>query len=408
MVSREGVAGDEERAQAVRDFAPLRTKQHVQQFAGSTDWLRQNLLVEYGHALKHLTELLKPGAVFPEKGLGGGDGSPGDLAVRAIKQMAGQLIKQAVMDEAAAMDGSRPLEQIADCSGIGWGGTCLQMTRDLMGFNVLLTASKGLTPSQQAWPPLTLEGYAQLETKRAQRKHLGMMRSLCWTDHANLTRQLVLEDVDVKHLRWVSFIVSDGSQIRSLSGRSARLGDGFSRNPEGRDALVEQRTRDLEGQIGQLRGFCLESYLSDYEEGEKAFPWSIGDDAIPMPLDPAGAQSTAKVALTAGVQVELRVLVALDYMDLAAGRRKGEEWRQSLAVLMPERWVTVHVAPGPFEDDMGVPAQFAVPAGFTKAKRLLAVRRDLLTAVAELARKAAFWCADVVMGEGQGGLVVFA
>ena len=39
VASRDGVAGDEERAQAVRDFAPLRTKQHVQQFAGSTNWL---------------------------------------------------------------------------------------------------------------------------------------------------------------------------------------------------------------------------------------------------------------------------------------------------------------------------------------------------------------------------------
>ena len=70
VVSREGVAGDEERAQAVRDFAPLRTKQHVQQFAGSTNWLRQHLPVEYAQALKHLTEFLKPGAVFPERGLG--------------------------------------------------------------------------------------------------------------------------------------------------------------------------------------------------------------------------------------------------------------------------------------------------------------------------------------------------
>ncbi len=39
VASREGVAADEERARAVRDFAPLRTKVHVQQFAGSTNWL---------------------------------------------------------------------------------------------------------------------------------------------------------------------------------------------------------------------------------------------------------------------------------------------------------------------------------------------------------------------------------
>ena len=148
------------------------------------------------------------------------------------------------------------------------------MTKDLGKFNVLMTASKGLTPAQQAWPPLTLEGYAQLETKRAQRKNLGSMRSICWTDHANWTKQLVLEDVDVKHLRWVSWIVADGSQIRSLSGRTAKLGDGFSRNPSDRDELIAQRSRDLQGRTGQLRGFSLEGFLSDYEEGSQPYPWT--------------------------------------------------------------------------------------------------------------------------------------
>ena len=58
----------------------------------------------------------------------------------------------------------------------------------------------------------------------------------------------MLEEVDVKHLRWVSWIIADGSQIRSLSGRTAKLGDGFSRNPDGRDELVAQRTKDLENE----------------------------------------------------------------------------------------------------------------------------------------------------------------
>ncbi len=187
---------------------------------------------------------------------------------------------------------------------------------------MLLTASEELTPSQQAWPPLTLEGYAQLETKRAQRKHLGHMKSLCWTDHGNLTRQMVFEDVDVKHLRWLSLIVSDGSQIRILSGRSAKLGDGFSRNPEGRDVLIEQRSRDLEGQLGQLRGFSLEAYLADHEEGEKSFPWSIGDDVIPSKIEMSG--SVSALAFSAGAQVELRALVSRDYEfgGRAAKRRR--------------------------------------------------------------------------------------
>jgi hypothetical protein len=75
---------------------------------------------------------------------------------------------------------------------------------------------------------------------------------------------------------------------------------------------------------------------------------------------------------------------------------------------VPSCLLVVHVAPGFFEDDLGVAAQFAIPASLAKAKRLLAIRRDPLTAVAELAGKVAFWKTDLVVGEDQGGLVVLA
>ena len=177
-----------------------------------------------------------------------------------------------MFDEAAAADGSCPLEQVADCSGIALGGTGLQMSRDVSRFKVLVTHSKGLTPAQQAWQPLTLEGYAQLEVKRAIRKVLGARRSILWTDRATWTRQVTMEEIDVKHLRWISEMLSDGSEIRSLSGRSAKLGDGFSRNPINRDALIDQRTKDLEGLIGQLRGFTLEGYLGECPDEEARYP----------------------------------------------------------------------------------------------------------------------------------------
>ena len=222
------------------------------------------MAAEYAQAAKVLGDFQKVGAVFPPDGLGLGT-TEGDKAVRAIKLMAKHNIELAVMDEASAIDGSRPLEQVADSSGIAWGGCCLQMTADLSMFKILMMVGKGLTPAQQAWPPLSLEGYAQLETKRAQRRILGSMRSICWTDHANWTRQQTAADIDVKHLRWTSEIVSDGSEIRSLSGRSAKLADGPSRNPEDRDEIMEQRTRDLEGMTGQLRGFSLDEFLGDWD-----------------------------------------------------------------------------------------------------------------------------------------------
>ena len=91
-------------------------------------------------------------------------------------------------------------------------------------------------------------------------------------------QQIELVDIDIKLLRWVSEIVADGSEIRSLAGRSARLGDGTSRNPANRDELLEQRSKDLQGMIGQVRGFDLDEFLSDWEPPGEALPWTVGDD----------------------------------------------------------------------------------------------------------------------------------
>ena len=146
----------------------------------------------YPKLVKMIGKFLKADVPLPEKGLGGGD-TVEDKVMKAIKRCAEYFIQIAVLDEAAAMDGTRPLENLADCSGIAWGGSSYQMNEDLTTFKVLMTAGKGLTPAQQAWPPLTLEAYAQLSIKRAQVATLGSMRSINWTDHANVTKQQVLE-----------------------------------------------------------------------------------------------------------------------------------------------------------------------------------------------------------------------
>ena len=133
-------ARDEERCQAVVDFPPLREKLHIQQFLGCANWLRGYLPAEYGHAAKVLGQWQKPGAEFPEGGLGAG-ATAGCKAFKAIKQMMQRHICLASFDEAAAADGSCPLEQIADASGIAVGGSVLQMTRDLSPVKVLMTHS---------------------------------------------------------------------------------------------------------------------------------------------------------------------------------------------------------------------------------------------------------------------------
>ena len=96
------------------------------------------------------------------------------------------------------------------------------MVADLSHFKVLMTAGKGLTPAQQAWDPRTLETYAQLGIKRAAVAILGQLRAILWTDHANVKRLQSSDDIDVKHLRWISEIIADGSAINKFV-RQVRL-----------------------------------------------------------------------------------------------------------------------------------------------------------------------------------------
>ena len=398
-IGRYGSSPDEERCQAVIDFPPLKEKLHIQQFLGCSNWLRVYLPAEYGHAAKVLGAWQKVGAEFPPAGLGAAE-TEGCKAFKAIKKMLCHCISLSTFDEASAADGSCPLEQIADASGIAVGGTVLQMSRDMSHMKVLMTHSKSLTPAQQSWPPLIQEAYAQLEVKRATRRVFGTIKSLCWTDHANLTRAQMSDiGVDSKLIRWVSEILADGSEIRSLSGRSAKLGDGFSRNPKDRDALLEARTKDLSGMAGQLRGFNLDEYLGEGTEGNGQIPWAVGDDAVPDQI---------AVVANKGLQVsQVKVLVVVDYQRWNDSNAVLRDARRKFERSLPGISVSLRACYGPFEDDEGSCSHFDGAVGrLTGSKKLKRLRVDALTSCAKVLREIAAFVPDFLVGFGQGGIIV--
>ena len=122
----------------------------------------------YPVAAKILGQFNKIDAHFPPEGLGGpkapSTNDPkileGHNAVLAIKLMARHCVNRAVMDVAGAIDGSRPLELIADACGYGLAGVVLQMNSDMTCFNVLLIVGGGFTDSQQNWQPLRTRSYS--------------------------------------------------------------------------------------------------------------------------------------------------------------------------------------------------------------------------------------------------------
>ena len=187
-------------------------------------------------------------------------------------------------------------------------------------------------------------------------------------------------------VRWVSEILADGSEIRSLSGRSAKLGDGFSRNPAGRDELLEARTKDIEGVAGQLKKFNLDEYLGEGTETTSSVPWAIGDDAVP---DPAVVGSSSVMALVGSSEV--RVLVVMDYQRLKDGNAVLKDASRLLEQALPGISVVIRACYGPFEDDEGCCSHFdgAVARLSSGSKKTKRVRIDLLTSAAKTLRESA-------------------
>ena len=202
------------------------------------------------------------------------------------------------------------------------------------------------------------------------------------------------------------------------------------------------RTTDLEGRTGQLRGFTLEGFLPDYAEGRIPYPWTVVSDAIQdknlrnarrSPAEavrgrPASAaarrQQTVSrsclrtpgsqcgdpwgwVAAQVGIKQPFLVLFAQD----AETAKEGEKTRNFLLAQMSKtldcRMVEVRRLGGPFTDE-----ETDTEAQLHKGKRNLSAqklvretKKEALMAVIALAWQMGRVRPDIVIGEGQSGII---
>ena len=251
IVDRKGVEPLPHHTAAIRDFPQILDVTALRRFIGTVNWVSLHLSSEYGAASKNLTKYMgKTPFPLDDKAL---------KAIDIIKDLACKCIGLAVLDEAAALDGSRPLEMVADCSKLGWGATLYQANATKSKLNVLGQFSGVLSDSEALWPALRQETHAQRMGTHAKRKLIGRIPTICWTDHANVVRLSNSNNLlDGTLIRWVIDIESDGSRLRNLSGRSAKLADGLSRGPRGLDAELVNKAR-------QIRNFSDDEYFDDKE-----------------------------------------------------------------------------------------------------------------------------------------------
>ena len=194
--------------------------------------------------------------------------------------------------------------------------------------------------------------------------------------------------------------------------------------------MMEQRTKDLSGLIGQVRGFNLDEFLSDWEPQGEALPWTVGDKAwvgeaaaAMSPYSCAASGETAaamspyscavngpywtQIMASEGLGPSLKVLYVPDYLTLEQRIATQAQLLERISRLLPQYVVHLAVADGPFEDDDGASSHFTKNSlnAPTHAKQIGNLRVDLHTSVVKLARHAALHMPKLIFGRGQGAIV---
>ncbi|MAB81808.1 MAG: hypothetical protein CMJ24_00005, partial [Phycisphaerae bacterium] len=392
-VGREGREALDHHIQAIRDWSELRDPNAVRRFLGGFQWVRKHFPLEYIAALPSLTGQLKKTAVWPAS-------AEVTKAMKAIQRLAERCVKLAVVDEAAAISGVRPLERVADACVYGWGGSAFQSSADFRKLNVLGMYAGLATLPQSHWHPRRAELHAQKQVGRQSRRHLGHLPALCWTDHAHLLKDAEAPDADPMTIRWVGDLESDGSRLRNLAGRACHLGDGLSRHNEEHAAFLRKEAH-------RLKDLTLDDIL-ECGDDEEENPWAIISHSTPSVQVPPRTGRDASCAAAAVEGDAQRIVSAL----FLPGSGREMKRQADFAKLQTEIRQTVpHVKfdfvemTPPFPDGEGGEVYLVPPLGLTAAKAKTNLRREFLTSVVETVRLMTRVGPRVLAGIGPGAVV---
>ena len=259
---------------------------------------------------------------------------------------------------------------------MGWGGAAYQMSPDRLKLLMLGQWSGACTPAQQAYHSTTGELFAQRCVSRERRKTLGRIPAICWSDSKSGVQQATKKDgeLDIRSLRWIADIESDGSQLKNLSGRAqiVQIGDGLSRAPH-------DLTPELANRARSIREFSVEKFLDAREED------NLQVSTLPGHAPPVPDGFVGPVLSNAP---ELRPLGLVVVADHAVKGLKVEWLERVWKVAFPWMGVTSCAIQGQLTDELGQARWFDPKSGQSgdKVRRCKLLRRDFMTGVADALR----------------------
>ncbi|XP_042032392.1 uncharacterized protein LOC121779117 [Salvia splendens] len=211
VISADGVATDEAKIAAVKNWPRPKTIKHVRSFLGLTGYYRR-FVYNYGVIAKPLIEVTK-GAAFswPEE------------AQEAFDKLKSAMISAPVL---ALPDFSKEFVVETDASGVGIGAVLMQEKHPIAFI------SKALTPKHQALSVYEKELLAILMAVKKWYYYLQCRRFIILTDHQSLKYLVEQKLTTPTQQAWMTKLMQFDYEIRYKKGCDNAVADALSRVPE--------------------------------------------------------------------------------------------------------------------------------------------------------------------------------
>ena len=403
ITGRAGLEPDPEKVKALQVFPEPTSKGQLREFFGTINWLRPFLAERFAEVSAPLRKMLKK--KVPEDF--GKLGEEESRSFKGLVALAVNHVKLAVPDYEAALKGNGAYFQIfLDASLMGVGALLCQAD-DAGRVKVLAVMSKSLTPTQQAWPAWVRELWGLKEAVLEFGPVCAGYPTVAWTDHNNNTKISLIppEQCGEKIIRWWATIKQSGVEPRFLAGK-VNPSDGLSRNPADRDERAKEREELLRQPALLEKAFDRAEFEDEPKEllsGEVLACLVGGDGAeIEEPLvDYVLDNEVSRV-------VRCLVVPAWEATSAASSRQEMEGLFVGTGTETPVVPMTfdVEAATLPLMDDEGNGAWFMLKGGGSAEAQRKALRNQLLTSLVELLRQLLRRRATVILGHGQGGVLV--
>ena len=215
--------------------------------------------------------------------------------------------------------------------------------------------------------------------------------TILWTDHRNNCRISLMppEEAGEKTIRWWGQVLRSGNEVWFLASK-VNMGDGISRNPEDRDAVLARRKMLLKDPVALEKAFSKEEF-----EDENV----VNDFDVAERLSTARSLWLDETFLCDDVPEEIYAAAVDGVPQIVLPIMIVPTWEGGTPADVQDRLFTDHAYQGPevgfkatradhaFQTDEDEGTWFSFPRGFSEKLKKKALRKQLMTAVIDLLRQ---------------------